>query len=312
MLADQLLNPEHIKAYHVAGDFKGYATWANILQGAAKFVIDRDLAQVIDDMPRKDVGAAMPFCRLPFPVCWIEVAQNDRPRFANMPLAEGHFKPIRVGLLCEQAADPTKFWATIAWSYSDADTMRQREAFNDSKLPPINVCPVGLYVDTSRPSDPMKHAYDASGSFTAPFDFMLAIAPYWKQYINMLGEDGVKLIGSNAENDWQGEPWFWLAAFALINARNGVASTYRPTPPKLNKARLKAGKAPLADYHQLTLRGRHSASQGSGIGQSDAHMRAHTVRGHFKVRKTGIYWWRPFMRGDVAEGFARKDYKVKL
>jgi len=26
-------------------------------------------------------------------------------------------------------------------------------------------------------------------------------------------------------------------------------------------------------------------------------MRAHMVRGHFKVRRTGVYWWRAFVRG---------------
>lgn len=32
------------------------------------------------------------------------------------------------------------------------------------------------------------------------------------------------------------------------------------------------------------------------------------VRGHFKVKKTGVYWWNPFVRGDATKGFVSHDY----
>jgi len=38
--------------------------------------------------------------------------------------------------------------------------------------------------------------------------------------------------------------------------------------------------------------------------------RLHTVRGHFKIRKTGIFWWPHFMRGDPQKGAITKDYTV--
>ena len=85
----------------------------------------------------------------------------------------------------------------------------------------------------------------------------------------------------------------------------------RPAAPKLNKARAKAGKPALMDYHELTLRlspGELREAHARGVrGPSHAHM----VRGHFKVRATGVYWWRPFIRGDMAEGFTEKRYRVK-
>jgi hypothetical protein len=104
-----------------------------------------------------------------------------------------------------------------------------------------------------------------------------------------------------------------LAVLALLNAKNGASSTFTPAPAALNRSRLKAGKPPLVDYHQLTLRIGPHDRQGRSPAASDRQgMRAHTVRGHFKIRRTGVYWWRPFIRGEVADGFVGKRYKVKL
>jgi hypothetical protein len=39
--------------------------------------------------------------------------------------------------------------------------------------------------------------------------------------------------------------------------------------------------------------------------------RQHLVRGHFKIRKTGVYWWAPFLRGDARHGtIKRHEYEV--
>jgi hypothetical protein len=32
----------------------------------------------------------------------------------------------------------------------------------------------------------------------------------------------------------------------------------------------------------------------------ESMMRRHLVRGHFKVGKSGVYWWRPFLRGSYS------------
>ena len=149
-----------------------------------------------------------------------------------------------------------------------------------------------------------------------PFLLTLQIAPYWREAMTLIAlkaPDLLPMLAKNADHDWAGEPWFWLAVLALLNARNGASSEFRAAPAKLNKARAERGKPPLADYHQLTLRiGPRDRQSGRDGPSGRGAMRAHTVRGHFKIRATGIYWWRPFIRGEVAEGFAAKRYKVKL
>jgi len=40
-------------------------------------------------------------------------------------------------------------------------------------------------------------------------------------------------------------------------------------------------------------------------------MRMHLVRGHFKTRSTGIFWWSPFVRGH-GDAVERRHYEVSL
>jgi len=304
MLADQLLAPG---LYMPEMDVPAYQ---GVLKTAQKFVLDRSLGEVAGDMARPAVRDVLPFCRLPYPVCWLEIAQQDRPFFADAfehgPNHSGGrtFQPLRVGLLCEQQGDnPQRFHATLAWTYSAADAVIQGLAG------PVAMCPFGVSVWCDTPDPELQE----------PFTLKVVPAPYFFETLDIIlrAPDGPALLDvlkRNADHDWAGEPWFWLAVMALLNAKNGASSNFVPAPAALNKSRAKAGKPPLADYHQLTLRiGPHDAPRRrAGQDTSRATMRAHTVRGHFKIRRSGVYWWRPFIRGEVAEGFAGKRYKVKL
>ena len=42
-----------------------------------------------------------------------------------------------------------------------------------------------------------------------------------------------------------------------------------------------------------------------------APMRGHFVRGHFKTRKTGIYFWHPHARGSFDRGMIEKTYEMR-
>lgn len=41
------------------------------------------------------------------------------------------------------------------------------------------------------------------------------------------------------------------------------------------------------------------------------NIRRHMVRGHFKQRSSGIYWWNPFLRCKKNEGYVEKSYVLK-
>jgi hypothetical protein len=305
VLVDDLLASNTELHKMTLGD--GYATYQGVLRRAQKFVLDRSIGEVAGDMSRDDVRNVLPFCRLPYPTCWIEIAQQDRPFFADAfirgPNHSGGrtYQPVRVGILCEQQGDnPQRFFATLAWTYNRVDQLEQ------GLDTPVSLCPGGVSIWCDTP-DPV---------LDEPFLLTTQIAPYWLDFMRTVAlkaPDFMATLKQNADHDWAGEPWFWLGVLALLNARNGASSEFRPAAPALNRARQKAGKAPLVDYHQLTLRigssDRPEPRQGHTRGGA---MRAHAVRGHFKVRNTGVYWWRPFIRGDAAQGFSGKHYKVTL
>jgi hypothetical protein len=110
-------------------------------------------------------------------------------------------------------------------------------------------------------------------------------------------------VASNPD-DWIGEPGFLIAALALMNSRN--ASETVLTEPH-NKPRKSAGKPLLFSYRLVCIPQRYQARH-LVVGDDPAQLRAHFVRGHFKVRKTGVFFWSAYQRGDPALGFVHKEY----
>ena len=143
-----------------------------MLAKAQKFALDRSIGEVAGDMSRPAVRDVLPFCRLPYPLCWIEVAQQDRPFFAEAftqgPNHSGGktYQPQRVGILCEQQQDnPQRFWATLAWTYSLADQLSARPRYPD-----LDLSYRGLSI----------HCDEYDTELQEPFTVKLLVSPYWE------------------------------------------------------------------------------------------------------------------------------------
>lgn len=103
---------------------------------------------------------------------------------------------------------------------------------------------------------------------------------------------------------------FLLAVLALLNTVNTTEQS-EVKLTKLNKHRVCQGKKPLQEYHILSISSRLKAKL--KINESDREhrdLRYHLVRGHWKVRKTGIYFWHPHSRGNPEKGKIDKDYRL--
>jgi hypothetical protein len=59
------------------------------------------------------------------------------------------------------------------------------------------------------------------------------------------------------------------------------------------------------EYTVVSLSAVETVSQ--GVTSQRADVEAHLVRGHFKRRNSGVYWWNPFIRG-TGEVKQRKAY----
>lgn len=101
--------------------------------------------------------------------------------------------------------------------------------------------------------------------------------------------------------------FLWEAMFdwMALNVKNATTSESVEFTPELNAARARKNKPPLKNY---TYIGSNMSTPDTGAAQSGKSPMAHVVRGHFKERKTGTYWWNPHIagKGEVKE---REGYK---
>lgn len=303
---------------------------------AQKYVLAPQFAAVADALS-SDYGSlvrAFPFCRLPYPEVWIELAAADRPNFmaAEMQAPGFQGRPKRVGFLCSAIRSDLAAWRThLCWTLHDLDKPGAGGAAIAMNFDMLNVLdpvteaelvvpmPVnrGLRPDVfiDIPNHPgwdhaapsvklamLRHTHPAAAEWGLP-----EVAPYLSNPRQIA--EAYDLIHQLARSDWAGEVAFLLAVIGLMNARN-ASETERSDHSKLNRARSKAGKPPLFEHHILKIHERQQHRVNGTHHSTHAPMRGHFVSGHWKVRRTGIYFWRPFQRGDFGRGTVSKDYQL--
>jgi hypothetical protein len=274
MLIDDLLhNPILQRAGFWTSDLRGR------LSKAHKFVLARDFAVAADQFSTNNSDAlstVLPLARLPYPETWLEVAQQDRRSFATAPLQTGDGKLARVGWLLTQTAASGAWSAQMFWSFALSERLF-------GQLLPPTTSPLLLTIDPQRA------------------DTLAATA--FRQADN-LGPMFAQVRRSNAE-DWIGEPGFLIATLALLNSRNAAATEL--TAPN-NRRRGLTGKPLLFSYHLVRIPQRYQQRHIAAAADDPAQIRAHFCRGHFKARRTGIYFWSAHQRGNPKLGFVHKDY----
>jgi hypothetical protein len=278
MLIDQLLS-------HPLLDRAGF--WTPDLRGrlskAPKFMLARDFAVAADEFSTSNIDAlstVLPLARLPYPEIWLEVAQQDRRSFAAAPLQANDGKLARVGWLLTQTAQSGAWSAQMFWSFALSERLLGR-------LLPPTTSPLLLTIDPLQSDAANATAFRQADNLGPMFDH---------DYARRL---------ANAE-DWIGEPGFLIATLALLNSRN--ASETELTEPN-NKRRRLTGKPLLFSYHLVRIPQRYQHRHlAAGAAADPKQIRAHFCRGHFKARRTGIFFWSAHQRGDAKLGFVHKDY----
>jgi hypothetical protein len=117
---------------------------------------------------------------------------------------------------------------------------------------------------------------------------------------------GLQILLLEAADELPSLFFMWMV---LLNSKSGITKTKvapRFAHPGLGKRersrRSRSGftVVSLTDVENVTP---------EGLVEPKHTVNAHWVRGHFKARRSGIYWWRPFVRGtgDVQE---RDSYKL--
>jgi hypothetical protein len=113
-----------------------------------------------------------------------------------------------------------------------------------------------------------------------------------------------------ARQDISHEVYAILELCEALSCRNVLAEKVE-APAKLNAKRIKNGKAPLPDYHILTVDTRSRNKNGDVTNPTGKHVRQHLRRGHIRVYQSGLrIWVQACVVGDAAHGTVGKSYKV--
>lgn len=276
--------------------YRGFDKLQKLIIASQKFSLARDFAVAADGLCDNidELLRIAPFCRLPYPITWIEFRQADRAHWLNAPTHYPIFqsKPGSLAFLCV-AKDPKDLtcWTTIlCWTLKDPI----------DKVP-FNASIVAVDVNLAGTANALRR------SFGLGFDpYVTAVATPFISNVNPANMPMGHVIGS----DWAGEVTYLFAVLALMNARN-VAEISVSDLTKLNKARVRRRKLPLYEYKILKVRAAHKASllpPKSSDQARSGEIRGHFVKGHWKVRKSGVFFWGPHRRG--GRGFVHKTYEL--
>jgi hypothetical protein len=107
-------------------------------------------------------------------------------------------------------------------------------------------------------------------------------------------------------------PLMLFACSVLLNCKTGVSKTVVPAKKPASGTKFGAKKRSShshGSYTMLHLSEIEDVATDGSISKQ-TNIAAHYVRGHFKQRKSGVYWWSSFVRG-TGELRKRSAYVVK-
>lgn len=315
MLADDVISSEEFRALG-----KGRDRLIGAIREAHRFVVEKDLAAGADDLRVSKPTAfarILPLLRLPFETTWIEVCHQDRPIFStDFERVDGLSEGVsRVGVLIRERA-PLQWLVHLFWKFQNGRVTASVMATDldlRAEGPRQDGSPRSVHPSYRGLPDPEIEAVrwlERSGELMPSLFHVEALHEISR---HPKGKATLAELGRLAAADWSAEIPFWMAVVALLNSRNVVAIEEQTPPEKLNRARVKKGALPLLGYSTCAIAGRlkrRIADDERRVGEALGGMRAHFVRGHFKVRRGGVFWWSPFIRGDTAAGFVSKDYRL--
>jgi hypothetical protein len=273
------------------------------IRTAQKFILTKEFSiaadGLVDNIP--ELVKITPFCRLPYPVTWIEWLHDDRPHwnqsgpYEARPIDRSRHQlaPHRCGLLLEQEGDSAGRWkAHLFWSTKEK--LEIDSQYNGSLG--------SMLIDTSDCDDKGPIA-------------QRGMADFGRMFLHLVSKKNPEIFKRLAEyaiEDWGGEARFMIAVLGLLNTRN-VAQTVNVDKTKENSRRVYHGKRELFSHTLLKIRPQvYTRNASDSLAHQHRELRLHFVRGHFKKRKTGLFWWGMYARGSGKHGFVHKDYEVEV
>jgi hypothetical protein len=294
-------------------------------------------AQTLHQQSQATRLRALPLCRLPFQHTWFEWPGFDPSGGGYRLVGPAREAPVprRVGALV--SVDDSRQRGTMSWAWF---TREQNQG--------VNVCPLAVTFDWRAEFEPIEdlsaNALARFGIDKAVADheswealrrqrpgrlagvteaqlqmdrdrFGIVWSPYAAEYAAGYTRENGPLDPSHklwqyCIGDITGEPGMLQCVILLLNARNLTLAEPVAAPERLNKQRARKGRPPLLDYTTIRIKLSHALTQRAGASGERSAARMHVVAGHFKVRKTGVYWWSDHARGDPTQGVVRQQTRM--
>lgn len=284
------------------------------IKEASAFVLDPTATEMAANVffgRPSSIVSALKFVKLPAPSVWIEysniAARNAFARLGNENnWTEGGILIEKSGVLLTQREGIIDIEAIAQFRKDDGDRL-------------IELLSVKCSFDTTpgflvRPKDLVKIDHAATGAAKRFYDmigrdpieraardeidqrFSHILHPDFDVLIEQVGAQAIIKVASGHVNDVRNMfKTQILPSLILMNCRNAVEQEAVEAPAKLNKARKSKGRPQIGPYRIIKLKLRPKvARRYEEKGGSGKHMSAGPVMGHFKTRKTGVYWWSDF------------------
>lgn len=323
---------------------------AALCQEGERFVLDNEGTDVVlnvEDSKPTTLAAALNLCRLPFPITWIEGDLLHRMKrlrnYGYDPLIPKSVRGIRSGILLiandgtlqrgkayNVSQDLTKGGKDIIlvnpvhldFDLTPDNELRKRFIaphhyrflIKPDYLVDVTNHPQGIeenkYIQRVR-KDPVEH----ETLMALENRFLLNVdddgSSMLRKYMGKMSPTGFQFLLRTACKDWQGERRWIIGILLLLNSRNLFRLENQSVSTK-NKHRSTRQPPDIISHknvkiHLTKVGENRMNSQGYNSSQE---MAWHKVRGHWKVRKTGVFFWRPYTRGNPAKGVIERNYTI--
>ncbi len=339
MLCDQLIeycaDPKRLRVLpRIREEYTALFAVRDRVTKAHRYTLDRASTLLVHDvqtMRPSKMFDAFRICRLPHANMWIEFDFANRTEWLERVMRTEGFKPstnpmsvtpIRLGLYVERLdAHGRRFTIHPVWSLRDPDPNTLEVSIcnlvmlidlDDLRLRPFSDEKVEQHVSAMKRREATwttKYLRDRR-EVEALLSLENHIRPHIPDYLAPLwtvaaeSPETEKVMYEAAQYDLASEWRFFLAFLMILNSRNLVQYGDEEDYTRLNRQRVKSGKSPLLAHRPITLSlhlrdyMRRVYSR-SAADPTDIHR--HIVGGHFKLRKSGLWWWSPHLRGNVGE-----------
>jgi len=290
--------------------------WQAALNSAQCFLINDDVMRIADSIAQSDGKRLLDvrrFVRLPYRTCWIEYNHLFNGGGGGTGVL-----PSQIGCLLQGEGREDQGVMSFAWySHEDGLTLAPMGFLFDYS---DNLSLAERYLNTLGTT--RKQHFAAASAYTATIMQEQGKGKFYDRRISGLErEEHAKLHGSllsvksplspiltsypmaaMAARDVVYEGQVMSALLSALNSKNLTAAVIDDRDlTKLNKHRTRSGKPLLRNFTVIKLNLSRAMQRKIEAAGGEAAYRQHLVRGHYKVRKTGIFWWSPFNRGAAGD-----------